>query len=158
MCSIRCGFSCCIQVALWYSASVSVALVILSLDNSYLRGPQLFWITSMALGITFGIRESIGDSWIGNCNFYTSFWIPYSAIIGQGKILAKTLPWNSGGEIFGKSSSICAYIIVPKHQKIQYLKRSARRGTSPNFYMCVIECVVVSTFEFTVNEATTSSY
>ena len=26
------------------------------------RGPQLFRITSMALGITAGIRESIGDS------------------------------------------------------------------------------------------------
>ena len=28
---------------------------------------------------------------------------------------------------------------------------------SSNFYMCVIECVVVSMFEFTVNEATTST-
>ena len=42
--------------------------------------------------------------------------------------------------------------------KIQYLKRSAQRGTSPSFHTCVIKCVVVSKFEFTVNEATTSSY
>ena len=56
------------------------------------------------------------------------------------------------------NKTICTYIIVLKHLKIQYLKRSARRGTSPIFYMCVIECVVVSMFEFTVNEATTSSY
>ena len=41
--------------------------------------------------------------------------------------------------------------------KIQYSKRSARRGTSPSFYTCVIECFVVSMFAFTVNEATTSS-
>ena len=49
-------------------------------------------------------------------------------------------------------------IIVPKRIKIQYLKRLAQRGTSPSFYACVIKCVVVNVFAFTVNEATTSSY
>ena len=56
------------------------------------------------------------------------------------------------------NKTICAYIIVLKHLKIQYLKCSAQRGTSPSFYTCVIKSVVVSMFEFTVNEATTSSY
>ena len=31
--------------------------------------------------------------------------ILYSTIIGRGKILAKSLPWKNGGEIFGESSS-----------------------------------------------------
>ena len=62
------------------------------------------------------------------------------------------------------NKTIWAYIIniVSKRQKIQY--SSVRRGvwlekvaTSPNFYTCVIESVVVNRFEFTVNEATTSS-
>ena len=33
-------------------------------------------------------------------------------------------------------------IIVSKRLKLQYLKCLAWRGTSPSFYMCVIECVV----------------
>ena len=69
-------------------------------------------------------------------------WVPYNAIIGQGKKLMKCLPWKNGGEIF-----------ILKHLKIQYLKRLAQRGTSPSFYICVIKCVVVNMFEFTVNEA-----
>ena len=56
------------------------------------------------------------------------------------------------------NKTICAYIIVLKRLKIQYLKCSAQRGTSPSFYMCIIEYVIVSMFEFTMNEATTSSH
>ena len=93
--------------------------------------------------------------------------IPYSAIIGEGKYWGKILAKIYLERMVGKhlanlhqNKTRCAYInnIVPKRLKIQYLKRSARRGTSPSFCMYVIECVVVSMFEFTVNEATTSSY
>ena len=58
------------------------------------------------------------------------------------------------------NKTVCADIIniVLKRQKIQY--SSIQRGVrlKPSFYMCVIEFVVVRTFEFAVNEATTSSY
>ena len=43
-------------------------------------------------------------------------------------------------------------------EKIQYLKQSAPRSAQPSFYMCVIEYVVYSMFEFTENDDTTSSY
>ena len=48
-------------------------------------------------------------------------------------------------------------IALEVHEKLQCLKRSALRDTRPSFYMCIIECVVVSMREFTVNKATTSN-
>ena len=64
--------------------------------------------------------------------------IPYSAIIGRGKILAKSLPERMVGKYLVNlhlNKTICAYIIVLKCLKIQYLKQSAQRGISPSFYM-----------------------
>ena len=54
----------------------------------------------------------------------------------------------------------CAYITniaVEVPEKLQCLKRSALRDIRSSFNMCIIECVVVSMLEFTVNEATTSN-
>ena len=56
---------------------------------------------------------------------------------------------------------MCLYIInstLEVFEKIQCLKLSARIDARLSFYTYVIECVVVSVFEFTVNKATTSSY
>ena len=39
------------------------------------------------------------------CTIHLCKSVPYSAIIGRGKILVKSLPWKNGGEIFGESSS-----------------------------------------------------
>ena len=42
------------------------------------RGPQLFWIMIMALGITwihYWNQKSSGDCWIRNHNFYIDSWI-----------------------------------------------------------------------------------
>ena len=55
------------------------------------------------------------------------------------------------------NKTICASMIkiaLEVSEKLQCLKQSAWRGARPNFYTCVIKCVVVSMFEFTVNEAT----
>ena len=41
---------------------------------------------------------------------------------------------------------------------IQCLKQYAQRGAQMNFYVCVIEYVVVRTFDFIVSGTTTSSY
>ena len=87
--------------------------------------------------------------------------IPYSAIIGRGKYWRNIYLERVVRKYLANlhlNKTICAYIIVLKCQRIQYLKRSARRGISPSFYTYVIECVVVSMFELTVNEVTTSSY
>ena len=60
-----------------------------------------------------------------------------------------------------QNKTTCAYITnialeVP--EKFQCFKKSVLRDTRPHFYMCVIECVVMSMLELTVNEATISSY
>ena len=83
---------------------------------------------------------------------------------GGGKILIRSLPWRNGGkhlESLNLNKTIHTYIINPAlkaPERIRCLKRSAWRGTQPCSYTCVIKCVTVSVFEFTVNEATTSSY
>ena len=58
---------------------------------------------------------------------------------------------------------ICTYvatyindITIETPERIVCSKQLAQRGAQLNSYMCVIECVVASMFEFTVNEATTS--
>ena len=61
-----------VSVRYWNAREHSAYYFGLECDS---RGPQLFRIMSMALRITAGITESIGDSWIGNHNFYVSFWI-----------------------------------------------------------------------------------
>ena len=96
-----------------------------------------------------------------DCAALVDYRVPYSAIIGRGKYWRKVYLERMVGKYLANlhlNKTICTYIIVPKHLKTQYLKRSARKSTSPSFFTCVIECVVVSMFEFTVNEATTSSY
>ena len=91
-------------------------------------------------------------------------YILYSTIIGWEKILVKSSSWRNGGKYlvnFNWNKTICTYIIniaLGAPEKIQCLKWSAQRGAQLNFYMCVIKCIVVSMFEFTVNKATTSSY
>ena len=60
-----------------------------------------------------------------------------------------------------QNTTIYAYIIdisIEMPDKIQCLKRSTQIGAQPSFYTCVIECVVVWMFKFTLNKATTSSY
>ena len=60
-----------------------------------------------------------------------------------------------------RNKTACAYIInnaLEVFEKIQCLKLSAWIDAQPSFYTYVIECVVVSVFEFAVNETTTSSY
>ena len=59
-----------------------------------------------------------------------------------------------------RNKTACAYIIntLEVFEKIQCLKLSAWIDAQPSFYTYVIERVVVSVFEFTVSEATTSSY
>ena len=42
---------------------------------------------------------------MAHSNQNMKWYILYSAIIGWGKILVKSLPWRNGGEIFGESSS-----------------------------------------------------
>ena len=59
-----------------------------------------------------------------------------------------------------QNKTTCAYITnnaFEVSEKLQCLKQSALRDTQPSFNMCIIECVVVSMLEFTVNEATTSN-
>ena len=92
---------------------------------------------------------------------YNCAFILYSAIIEWGKYWQKVYLERVVGKYLANlhlNKTICAYIIVLKRLNIQYLKRSAQRGTSPSFYTCIIEYVIVSKFEFTVNEATTSSH
>ena len=47
-------------------------------------------------------------------------------------------------------------ITLETPERIVCSKQLAQSGAQLNPYMCVIECVVASMFEFTVNEATTS--
>ena len=63
--------------------------------------------------------------------------------------------------LYGINKTVCAYVInivLKVHENIQCLKWSALTGARPRFYMCVIKCAVISVFESTINEATTSSY
>ena len=54
------------QKSLFYRGAVAWN----NIDQTLSRGPQLFQITSMALGITVGINESSRDSGIRNHNSY----------------------------------------------------------------------------------------
>ena len=74
------------------------------------------------------------------CSWVNAVYVPYSAIIGWRKILAKSLPWRNGGEIFGESqlkkNNMCLYIIntaLEAPEKIPCLKQSVWRDARSSF-------------------------
>ena len=87
--------------------------------------------------------------------------IPYSAIIGRGKILAKSLPWKNGREYLANlypNKTICAYIInnycseVPNNSVLEVF--DSKKYFTKLLHVCNwADSVVVSMFEFTVNKA-----
>ena len=63
-------------------------------------------------------------------------YLPYSTSMGRGKYWRKVYLERVVGKYLANldlNKTVCAYIIVPKRLKIQYLKCLARRGVSPSF-------------------------
>ena len=146
--------------SLWQSYGYIALKQMLSINQ--FSNPNNYHVACVGQTIVFTLLVCV-DNWNASYHFirYNCAFILYSAIIGRGKYWRKVYLERVVGKYLTNlhlNKTICAYIIVLKRLKIQYLKRLAQRGTSPSFYTCVIESLVVSMFEFTVNEATTSSY